>query len=94
MNIRHEISKKRQRDSDGPHCICCHLEDGEIENFFGRTELSFGKEGSVASFDSALFSSDTGSKRPVRKASQKENEHEDAEDSQRVKEVQVFGQNP
>lgn len=95
MNIRHKVSKKRKWYSNCPHCISCHLEDGKIEKFLWRTELSPGKEGdSVASFDSTLFISDTGSKRSVSKGSQKEDKHEDAEDPQCVKEVHIVDQNP
>lgn len=95
MYIRHKVSKKCKWYSNGPHCISCHLEDGKIEKFFWRTELSPGKEGeSVASFGSTLFIFGTGSKRSVGEASQKENKHEDGEDPQCIKEAHAVSQNP
>lgn len=96
VNIRHEVSKKCKWYSNCPNCISSHLEEGKIENFFRRTKLPPGKEGEsvVASFGSTLFIFGTWSKRSVRKASQEENEHEDAEDPQCVKEAHGVGQNP
>lgn len=95
MNIRHKVPKKCKWYSNGPHCVRCHLEDGKIENFFWRTELSPGKEGeSVASFGCTVFIFGTGSKRSVSEASQKEDKQEDAEDPEGVEEAHAVGQNP
>lgn len=92
VDIRHKVSKKCKWYSSSPHCISCHLEDGKIEKFFWRTKLSPGKEGESAAL--ALFLFGTGNKRSVSEASQKENEHEDAEDSQGVQEAHALGQIP
>ena len=95
VNIRYKVAEKCKRYSNGPHCICCHLEDGKIEHFFWRTELSPGKEGeSVASFGCTIFIFGTGSKRSVSEASQKENKHEDAQDPEGVEEAHAVGQKP
>lgn len=95
MNIRHKVSKQRKWYSNCPHCISCHFEDSKIENFFGRTDCSPGKEGEfVASFGSTLFIFGPGSKRSVSKAGQEENKHEDAEDPQCVEKAHAVSQNP
>lgn len=92
VDIRHKVSKECEWNSGGPHCISCHLEDGEIEKFLWGTKLSPGKEGEPAALTLFLFGA--GNKRSVSKASQEEHKHEDAEDSQSVKEAHTVGQVP
>ena len=94
VNVRHEISKKSKWYSYCPHGICCHPEDGKVENFFWRAELSPGKEGSSVSSFGSLFFFGAGSQRSVGKAGQKENKHEDAEGPQCVEEPHAVSQDP
>lgn len=92
VDVRHKVSEERKWNSGSPHGISRHLEDGEIEKFLWRTKLSPGKEGESAALTLFLFGA--GNKRSVSKASQEEHKHEDAEDSQCVKEAHTVGQVP
>lgn len=92
MNIRHKVSKESKWYPSSPHGIGGLLEEGKVEDFFWRTKLSPGEEGTSAVLTLFLFAA--GNERSVSEASQKENEHEDAENSQCVAEAHGGGQIP
>lgn len=72
VNIRHKVSKKCSRNAKSPDSITLDFENGEIENLFFRRKSEF------ALLFSLIFG--VGNKGFVRKASQKQNKHEDAQD--------------
>lgn len=87
VDIRDEVAEQGKRHTGGPHGVGGHLEDGSVEKPSRRTELA-----PVASRGCTLPVA--GGERPVGEAGQEEDEHEHAQDPQRVGEVHAVREHP
>lgn len=86
VNIRHKVSKKCSWDPKSPDSVTENFENGEIANLLCRRKFG------LSLLSSLVFG--VGNKGFVRKSSQEENKHNDAEDPQGVVQVNRVDQDP
>lgn len=73
VDIRHKVAKKRSWNPKSPDSVTHNFENGEIENLFLRRK-------SELALLCYLLVFGVGNEGFVRKASQEQNKHEDAQD--------------